>query len=333
MKALNDTALLAVDDERETRLIGDHPRIQEVRWRVSRAALSDATVLITGENGTGKDLVARAVHEGSRRRGGPFIQVHCGALAQDLLLSELFGHERGAFTGAYRTRQGWFETARGGTIFLDEIGSASERTQVSLLRVLQERVFERVGGDRTIRMDARVIAATNRDLEAAVAQGEFRPDLYYRLHAVRIDLPPLRERLSDLPALVSHFLRRSGERQGRPGVRVDPAALRGLQDYAWPGNVRELENAVEGAVALAREEVLTAQDLLPGGPGPQRGPGPWTRRPRVEALIHFERAFLIEALCHQQGDVARTASDVGMSRRTLYRRIRACGIDLREFRQ
>ncbi len=242
-------------------MVGQAPAMQAVFDTLRKVGPSDSSVLISGESGTGKELVAKAVHDLSRRKAGPFIAVNCGALAETLLESELFGHEKGAFTGAGKRKLGRFELADAGTIFLDEVGELSPALQVKLLRVLQEREFERVGGEETLSVDVRVVAATNRDLEAMVADGAFREDLYYRLHIVPIRLPPLRERTDDIEPLVLHFLTKLADRTGKRLTGVEPDAIGVLKQYRWPGNVRELENVVEQAMVFAETEVLTAGDL------------------------------------------------------------------------
>ncbi len=243
-------------------LIGRSPAMQDV-YRITRqVAPTSATVLLTGETGSGKELIAKALHELSRRATGPFIRVNCGALSESLLESELFGHVRGAFTSAHENRTGRFEAAHGGTIFLDEINSVSYTLQVKLLRVLQEQEFERVGDTKTIRVDCRVVAATNRDLVDEIETGRFRDDLYYRLNVVPIYLPPLRERTSDVPLLVEFFLRKYAETNRRPLPQIQPEVLELLQKYEWPGNVRELQNYIERALVFASDNMLTP-DLFP----------------------------------------------------------------------
>ena len=241
-------------------LIGDAPEMQEICKILVRVSASRATVLIRGESGTGKELVARLIHENSPRAGGPFVRVNCAALSESLLESEMFGHERGAFTGAVQTRRGRFEMAAGGTIFLDEIGDLSLTVQVKLLRVLQEMTFERVGGNQTISVDVRVITATHLALEQAIVDGKFRQDLYYRINVVPIHLPPLRTRKSDAPLLIDHFLRKFNAENGR-AVKLSAPLLRLLTQYDWPGNVRELENCMERLVVLAEEETVTLKTI------------------------------------------------------------------------
>lgn len=243
-------------------IIGSSAAMEEVYRTIRRVARSSASVLLLGETGTGKEMVATAVHQLSRRAGGPFVRVNCGALSENLLESELFGHVRGSFTGAVNNRTGRFEAAHGGTIFLDEINSTSLQLQVKLLRVLQEREFERVGDTQTIRVDTRVIAASNRNLMDEVASEKFREDLYWRLNVVPIKLPPLRERKEDVPELVAHFLNVYSEANDRFVVHIQRDAMESLQDYDWPGNVRELQNYIERAVVMAEGDELTL-DLLP----------------------------------------------------------------------
>jgi DNA-binding NtrC family response regulator len=259
--------------EVETRhhlVVGESSRMREVVQVAERAAASDATVLLGGESGTGKEVIARTIHAASPRADGPFVAVNCAALSAELLESELFWHEKGAFTGAVRAKAGRLELAAGGTLFLDEIGELKPALQAKLLRVLQEREFERVGGTRTLKTDVRVVAATNRDLEAAVAAGEFRQDLYYRLKVVALRLPPLRDRREDIRPLAAHFLSRFAQDAGRPTPRLDDSAAALLEDYAWPGNVRELANVLERAVVLGAADVLTvgAASVKPGAPAP-----------------------------------------------------------------
>ena len=252
-------------------IVGDSKAMREVFELVDKVAATRATVLLTGESGTGKELIARAIHNRSPRANEPFVAVNCMALTETLLESELFGHEKGSFTGATGRRKGRFELAHKGTLFLDEVGEIAPSLQVKLLRVLQERTFERVGGNQPISVDVRIVAATNRDLGVAVAEGVFREDLFYRLNVVRIDLPPLRERLEDLPALVAHFVAKYASEMGRQAPKVTPEAMRRMYAHTWPGNVRELENALERAVILAGEEIRPSD--LPLEVQPEREEG------------------------------------------------------------
>jgi DNA-binding NtrC family response regulator len=314
-------------------LIGSGPAMRRVFDTLQRVAETDLTVLVRGESGTGKELVAQALHARSPRRGRPFVAVNCAAISRELVESELFGHEKGAFTGADARRQGRFEVADGGTIFLDEIGDMPVETQAKVLRVLQERSFERVGGTRPIQVDVRVVAATHRNLEEEVAHGRFREDLYYRLKVVEIELPPLRERPEDIPALAHRFLERVTERLSLDKKRLSEAALARLARHGWPGNVRELQNAIEQAAVLASGPDIEAEDLnLPEGPvAPLRSAVPTGESSFAEAKRHavvsFERDWLLAALRRHRGNISRTAEAIGMVRQSLQQKIRE--LDLR----
>ncbi|NOX57125.1 MAG: sigma-54-dependent Fis family transcriptional regulator [Planctomycetes bacterium] len=332
-------------------MIGTSPAMQEVYELVRRVAGSTATVLLTGETGTGKELVARAIHELSPRASGPYIRVNCGALSETLLESELFGHVKGAFTSAIENRTGRFEAAHGGTIFLDEISTISFKLQVKLLRVLQEHEFERVGDTRTIQVDCRFIAATNRDLLEEIEAGRFREDLYYRLNVIPIYLPPLRDRREDIPQLVEHFVRTYARANDRAAPQVDPRVIDVLQAYSWPGNVRELQNYVERAIVLCSGDRLTV-DLFPEhvrGLAPVR----FSRADRTDletlceqfvaqALAEAERngkephpfvvglveRRLIEvALKLCQGVQTKAATRLGINRNTLHKKISEYGLN------
>jgi two-component system response regulator HydG len=300
------------------RLLGSSPELQNVMKTVALVAPTRATVLITGESGTGKELVAEAIHLASSRASGPMVRLNCAALADSLLESELFGHERGSFTGADRTRKGRVEQADGGTLFLDEIGEISAATQVKLLRFLQERVFERVGGNQTIAVDVRVIAATNRDLQALVAAGAFREDLYYRLNVVAMHLPSLRERAEDIPLLASSFLKKYAEANGRPARAFDDAALAALVAYSWPGNVRELQNVVERAVVLANGDVVELQHL----PAEMLDVAP-KRTPRIPgaSMEELERYAILATLQANGGSTVKAAATLGISVRKIQYRL------------
>jgi len=312
-------------------LIGSGPAMRRVFATIQKVAETDLTVLIRGESGTGKELVAQALHQHSARKQGPFVAVNCAAIGRELVESELFGHEKGAFTGADARRVGRFESADGGTIFLDEIGDMAAETQAKVLRVLQERSFERVGGSKPLQVDVRVVAATHRDLERDVREGRFRQDLYYRLQVLEIQLPPLRERPEDVPALASRFLEQLAERHGRAARRLAPDALAALSRCAWPGNVRELRNVIERAAVLAPGEEVHADDLvLPAARGiPEASAGP-AELPFVDAkrtaVEQFERAFLLRALRENEGNISRTAEAIGMVRQSLQQKIRELGL-------
>jgi len=315
-------------------LIGQSEPLKRVVEMAHRAAPTDLTVLILGESGTGKEVLARGIHRLSPRKDGPFVPVNCAAIPEGLLESELFGHERGAFTGAVRARPGRFELAKEGTLFLDEIGDMPLTMQAKILRVLQEREFERVGGTRTIAADVRVIAATHRDLDAAVAQGTFRQDLFYRLQGVGMHLPALRERVDDLPLLAAHLLERAAKRLNRPPAVLSPEAMRCLWTYPWPGNVRELQHVLEGAMVMSdgviHSEHLPAAIQHPAQPRlPAAENGPTLSGSLDEALEEWERRMILNALSQTQGVQARAAKVLGVSERSLWYRIKKLGIQVR----
>ena len=319
-------------------IVGESPPMEGVfRW-IDRVARSDSTVMIYGESGTGKELVARAIHAGSPRREGPFIRVNCGALSESLLDSELFGHEKGAFTGAEKKRRGRFELADGGTLFLDEIATVPHTTQVRLLRVLQERELERVGGEETIPVDVRIIAATNATQNNLRNDGTLREDLIYRLHVVPIVLPPLRERKEDIPLLVDHFIEKLAARTASPARAASPDALKRLADYTWPGNVRELENVIERALVLAEGEQLQEEDIpaLGGGGGPggsavdelRKAPGlPAGGVDLNRAMEGMEERLLRQALEQAGGVKAEAARLLGLKPSALYYKLEKYGIE------
>jgi DNA-binding NtrC family response regulator len=315
------------------RLIGSGAAMRAVFETIQKVAETDLTVLIRGESGTGKELVAQALHENSPRRERPFVAVNCAAISSELVESELFGHEKGAFTGADARRAGRFEAANGGTIFLDEIGDMAPETQAKVLRVLQEQSFERVGGTRALQVDVRVVAATHRDLEADVATGRFREDLYYRLKVVEVDLPALRERTEDLPSLTERFLEQVAERLGRPRATLSPEALAALAHHAWPGNIRELRNVLEQAAVLASGDSIGPDDLKLAGRG-AAGNGGGTASDRDvafsdakrDAVEQFERTYLLRALRQNEGNISRTAEAIGMVRQSLQQKIRELGL-------
>jgi Nif-specific regulatory protein len=304
--------------------------MQEVYALVAQVAPSPTTVLLRGESGTGKELVAQAVHEGSPRMGGPFVKVNCAALPTGIIESELFGHERGAFTGATTRRRGRFELASTGTLFLDEIGDLAPETQVKLLRVLQEQQIERVGSDMPVPVDVRVIAATSRDLEAMIADGSFGSDLYYRLNVFPIHLPPLRNRRTDVLLLADHFVQGFATRRGRRIRRIATPAIDLLMSYHWPGNVRELENCLERAALLAEDDVIMAHHLPPTLQAPDRA----AERPlRLdEALGALERDLIVDALKATRGNMAAAARQLGVTERVMGLRIKTHGIDPKRFK-
>jgi two-component system response regulator HydG len=308
-------------------IVGRSRPMLELFATLEKVARSDSSVLITGESGTGKELVARAIHLQSRRRGGAFVRVNCGALPEGVLESELFGHERGAFTGALRQRRGRFELAEGGTLFLDEIVDIGAAVQVRLLQVLQEREFERVGGEETVHVDVRVVAATNRVIREEVAAGRFREDLFYRLYVIPIHLPPLRQRKEDIPLLVDHFVRRLCAGMGRSPLRVEDAAQRLLSFYDWPGNVRELENALERAIVLCEGERLTEADL-PFLDRASRRPLeiPAGLVPLEEALDRLERTLLERAMEQAEGVKAEAARLLEIKPSALYYKLEKHGL-------
>lgn len=326
----------ALDDRvRIDNLIGDDPRMQTIFKTVKAVADTRTTALVTGESGTGKTVVARALHQMSSRRNGPFIEVNCGALPETLLESELFGHVRGAFTGAHRDKPGKFEAAQGGTIFLDEIGTSSPAFQVKLLRVLQDRVIERVGDHRTVEIDVRIVLATNMDLEEAVRDGRFREDLYYRINVVAIEMPPLRLRPADIAPLARHFLSRFAAEHGKPIEDLTEGALQMLLQARWPGNVRQLENVIERAVVFGQEGMIDTKDLpttlLGDARSPQVAPvqnatADATPTPLKEALGAAEKRILEQALSHCDGNRERTARVLGINRSTLFAKLRRHGV-------
>jgi len=296
-------------------IVGSSPEMQRVFKTVAQIAPSRATVLLSGESGTGKELVAAAIHHHSPRNGGPFVKLHCAALAETLLESELFGHERGAYTGADRKREGRFEQANGGTLFLDEIGEISLGTQVKLLRVLQEREFERVGGGQTLHVDVRVIAATNRDLKLMVEAGKFREDLYYRLNVIALTLPSLRQRPSDVPGLAMHFLRRHAAENGKAVNHISDQALTLIAGYSWPGNVRELENVIERAVVLADGDTIETTHLPPElAVAPRRSSLPGVPGATLDEL---ERYAILKTMESVGGSTSRAAEILGISVRKI----------------
>jgi two-component system, NtrC family, response regulator AtoC len=310
-------------------IVGTSPLLKGVIEQVKKVAQSKATILIEGESGTGKELIAQAIHQSSPRSRGPFVAVHCAALSESLLESELFGHERGSFTGATERRIGRFESADGGTLFLDEIGEVSASIQVKLLRFLETKAIDRVGGSKTIELDVRLVTATNRNLERLVREGKFREDLFFRLDVVRFVMPPLRDRAEDVPALLAHFIKIFSEENGVAPITIEPGAMRTLQAYSWPGNIRELRNFCENAVVLRKGDTLSEFDLDPrfrgspssgagaGGPQDTGGAG---AAPTL-SVEQNEKRILREALIKSRGNRTKAAGLMGISRRTLHRKL------------
>jgi two-component system nitrogen regulation response regulator NtrX len=311
-------------------MVGESYAMVKLREQVAMAAPTNGRVLVFGENGTGKELVARNIHQLSRRRTGPFVEVNCAAIPEELIESELFGHVRGAFTGAVADRRGKFEVAHGGTIFLDEIGDMSLKTQAKVLRVLQEQVMEAVGGSSRIKVDARVLAATNKDLTAEIRGGRFREDLYFRLNVVPIFVPPLRDRQEDIQLLADHFMAMLAREYGRRPKTFETDAVVAFSQYAWPGNVRELRNVVERLMIMVPGDRISSRDLTFLGQSP--GPAMETpAKPPTTASLHdardqFEREYILRAMAAQQGNMSRTAEALGIERSNLYRKMRNFGI-------
>jgi transcriptional regulator with GAF, ATPase, and Fis domain len=314
-------------------IVGTSPALQAALSRVVKVAVTDSTVLISGETGTGKELVARAIHRRSNRASRAFVSVNCAAIPRDLIASELFGHEKGAFTGAMQRRLGRFELAEGGTIFLDEVGELSADTQVALLRVIQEREIERVGGRQPIHVDVRVIAATNRDLKAAVANGTFREDLYYRLNVFPLEMPPLRERRADIPLLVEYFIDRYSRNAGKNIRSVDKKTLQLLQSYPWPGNIRELQNIIERSVILCETEIFTVDESWLSQQSQYEKSGGKLRL--SQALAAEEKGVIEEALRESEGRVfgpSGAAAKLGIARSTLESKIQSLNINKKSYK-
>jgi DNA-binding NtrC family response regulator len=307
---------------RPSEIVGQGAAMQRVFEAIETVGPTDATVLITGESGTGKELVARAIHYASNRRFHPLVVIHCGALTETLLESELFGHEKGAFTGAQYRKKGKFEIAEGGTVFLDEIGDISLKTQTDLLRVLQEREIVRVGGNQSIKVDFRVVAATNKSLEQLIEEGKFRPDLFYRLNVFRIELPSLRERKEDIPLLVNHFVTKFVKEMNKKITRVSPRAMDLLQQHAWPGNVRELENAVERAMVVAQEPEIREQDFTLAK---VNGSALTASGFEGKTLDDMEKAHILRVLDECGGNQTRTAEVLDIDRVTLHHKLKKYG--------
>ncbi|AEH45030.1 two component, sigma54 specific, transcriptional regulator, Fis family [Thermodesulfatator indicus DSM 15286] len=311
-------------------ITGQSHAILELREAIERVAQTDATVLITGESGVGKEVAARMIHTLSRRAEKPFVAVNCAAIPEDLIESELFGHEKGAFTGAVSSKKGKFDLADGGTIFLDEIGDMSLSAQAKVLRVLQEKCFERVGGTKTISVDVRVIAATNKNLTEEIKKGRFREDLYYRLNVIPIHIPPLRERPEDIPLLVEEFLDEFARHSGLGRKKITPEAMEALKRYPWPGNIRELRNLIERLVILSKRDTISLEDLPPEINQPPQtsfGQEPWFEcNDFKQARSLFEREFLKRKLAEFKGNISQTAEAIGLERTYLHRKLKALGL-------
>ena len=322
-------ALRARVDRTQT-MVGESYAIRQLREQVAMAAPTNGRVLIYGENGTGKELVARTIHAMSRRRTAAFVEVNCAAIPEDLIETELFGHVRGAFTGAVADRRGKFEAADGGTIFLDEIADMSLKTQAKVLRVLQEQTVDAVGGRAPLKVDVRVLAATNKDLQSEFRAGRFREDLYFRLNVIPIFVPPLRERADDIPLLADHFMAEFAREYGRRLKRFESGAVAVLQQYSWPGNVRELRNVIERLVIMVPGDVITASGigfLEPASPArPEMTEQAVGRMTLHEARDRFERDLILRTLAEQQGNMSRTAEVLGVERSNLYRKMKSFGV-------
>mgnify|MGYP006281062615 CR=1 FL=1 len=316
--------------DEEVEIVGESEPIESIFDRIDKVAPTDSTVYIHGESGTGKELIAKAIHENSTRSDGPFVKVNCASLAESLLESELFGHEKGAFTGAHQRRLGRFELADGGTIFLDEIGDVSANIQLKLLRVLQEREIERVGGEETISVDVRVITATNKDIKEEVEKDNFREDLFYRLHIIPIEVPPLRERKEDIPLLVDHFIDVLSARTRSDVDAVAPDTLEAMKAYSWPGNVRELENSIEHALVFAEGDQITLSDMPPAVTGRSRDDLleiPDEDRSLPEILEDLEKQLILRAFRKADGVKTETARKLGIKTSALYYKLEKYEID------
>ncbi|HOO46557.1 MAG TPA: sigma-54 dependent transcriptional regulator [Deltaproteobacteria bacterium] len=330
LKALEEeNALLRMKIQKDDEIIGDSPAIKKLKEQIDMAAPSDAWVLILGENGTGKELVARRLHKKSKRCKSPFIEVNCAAIPEELIESELFGHEKGAFTGASERKRGKFDLAHNGTLFLDEIGDMSLSTQAKILRILQEQRFERVGGSQTIQVNVRVFTATNKDLEKEIEQGRFRQDLYYRLNVIPIHVPRLIERKEDIPELVEHFLKLYSPLKGGVKKNITEGAVRKLMQHDWPGNVRELKNIIERLVIMTPGDTIAAEDILPLG---TRSTSEIDKLIAItelkDARAEFEKIFIEYKLKQCGFNISKTADLIGVERSNLHRKIKGLGIDV-----
>ena len=324
-RALKEEVDRIKSKQRYERIVGKSSQMRKVMDVVGQVAATKASVLITGESGVGKELVADAIHALSDRGEKPFIKVHCAALSETLLESELFGHEKGSFTGAVARKRGRFELAHTGAILLDEIGEISPSVQIKLLRVLQEKSFERVGGEETLEVDVRVLAATNRDLREEIKNGNFREDLFYRLNVVNIHVPPLRERRDDIPLLTAAFLNEFTEENGKAIEGIDQKAKMALYKYGWPGNIRELQNCIESAVVLSKGSIITTTDLPPSVVGDSDGD--YIRIDLGTTLAGAEREIILSTLLAQRGNKSRTAEVLGIGRKTLHRKLQEYAIE------
>jgi two-component system nitrogen regulation response regulator NtrX len=324
--------------EKRYEIVGESPRIRELKQQIALAGPSHGWVLIHGESGSGKELVARAIHRASKRASGPFVEVNCAAIPQELIESELFGHEKGSFTGATSQKRGKFELADKGTIFLDEIADMSLATQAKVLRVLEGQEFQRVGGTKTLRTDVRVVAASNKNLAEEIKKGAFREDLFYRLNVVPLEVPPLRERREDIPVLVRHFLQSFSVEYGQKTKAIDDEALELFVRYRWPGNVRELRNIIERLIIMVPGPAIIVRDVPPPlsvapvdhGSGNGRPAAATSITTLKEAREEFEREFIGQKLKENRGNVSKTADELGMERSNLHRKIKALGIEVEE---
>lgn len=318
-RALQEEVEKNKNRQKYTRIIGKSAKMKQVIDIIDQVAESKASVMITGESGVGKELIADSVHYLSARKDKPFIKVHCAALSEGLLESELFGHEKGAFTGAIGRKRGRFELAHTGTIFLDEIGEINQNVQIKILRVLQEKAFERVGGEETIHVDVRVVTATNKDLTKEIEEGSFREDLFYRLNVVNVHIPPLRERKEDIPLLAAAFLKEFAEENNRNIEGIDPKAIHLLYSYSWPGNIRELRNSIESAVVLCKGHIITENDLPPAiRSGPDDN---FIKIQLGTSLSEAEKQIIRSTLAFKNGNKSKTAETLGIGRKTLHRKI------------
>lgn len=309
------------------KLTGQSLAIKKVKEQIRLVAPTNAGVLITGENGTGKELVAHAIHHYSKRNSGPFVEVNCAAIPEELIESELFGHEKGAFTGAHTRKRGKFDLAHGGTLFLDEIGDMSLKTQAKILRILEEQRFERVGGTKTIQVDVRVIAATNKNLEEEITNGNFRADLYYRLNVVPIEVPPLRERKEDIPYLVKEFLQELSSEGNFILKEIEEEAVSLLKEYHWPGNVRELKNIIERLVIMVPDKIIRARDIPKSvAQKNKKNLDLFSLRTFKQAKSYFEKEFIRRKLQEYNGNISLTAQEIGLERSHLYRKLKAYGL-------